>query len=399
MLKKESRPLTTKIDPSEYVAFVHNDRDAALFNSFYADSAVVRVTLQNASDVLPSLKSGARTWIDAEIDGLHHLDDRIPQYKKYVERFRQHRSIVNPDFQNKPDASIVRDFVHSVLDACWAHSPSLISIPQLPMTGDAKRNKINRELAKAAGAWASGKRVSLVLPGIFTNQNQTTKKTSRNPKLSLIKQCVEASDPEVVWIVDCTLMDQDGSSTLGKRFQGLIELHQELLEILPTGTQTIGGPSWGLNIVLWARGLISFPAITLGNRYRYHLPGGRAQHPNVRIALEALKRIVVAKADLYKWLTDALKRIPVGDPANTEFATLLANFSAMLRGDNREQICRVYRKWLDSIATVPAPGRAVTLYQQLSSAYVLGRSLRDLPENGLARRPERTAQQLMLSCL
>jgi hypothetical protein len=97
--------------------------------------------------------------------------------------------------------------------------------------------------------------------------------------------------------------------------------------------------------------------VTLGNRYRYHLPGGRAQKANTRIALDPIKRLVVAKPELADWLKGSLKKIPADDPARIEFVALSEKVSSLWQGDNRDQICRVYRKWLDSIAAAPAAWR------------------------------------------
>jgi hypothetical protein len=398
LLEKESRPVT-KSGSSEFVPFVQTERDCALLKSFHVDAPLVRIPLQSARKLAAVLPPPSTQWIDAELDGLHKLEDRIPQYKEYVKGFTGYDRIASAEFQNSPEPSAVRQFVTAVLDACAVLKPTWITVPQLPMTGDARRNKINRELAKASAAWEVGKRFHFVLPVIFTNQNQTANKTIRNPQVRLIKQCFELAGARVVWVVDSNIVDQDGSRTLEKRFPSLIALHEELAAILPDQTPIIGGPYWGLNVLLWAKGLIKYPGITLGNRYRYHIAGGRAQTPNVRVALDSLKRLIVAKPDLANWFSDALKKTPAGDPANTEFATLTTSLTSMLRGDNRDQICRVYRRWLDTLASVPLPGRSLALYQQLSSAYVLGRSLPELPEDGTARRPERVAQQLMPFCL
>jgi hypothetical protein len=195
-------------------------------------------------------------------------------------------------------------------------------------------------------------------------------------------------------------MDQDGSRTLERtRFPGLISFHEELIASLQGTTFVVGGPYWGLNLVLWSKGLIHYPAVGLGNRYQYHLAGGHLLQGKSRIALDPLKRLVVVNRDLEQWLSGALKKMPPSDPAYIWFAALLARFPVLLRGNNRKQIAATYKKWIDSLASVPSAGRSLTLYQQLSSSYVLGKSLPDLPEKGTARRPERVAQQLMLVCL
>jgi hypothetical protein len=383
-----------------HLVFVFSQRDCELLTEFYADAACVRVPLQNAEKLLSSLPRKSRKWIDAEVDGMKPSLEETP-YRSYIERFKHHSYIVDEQFQSKPISKIVQEFTNSVLDACSGHKPSLISVPQLPMVVGNARNKINRELAKAAAVWATAKNFSgtLILPVIFTHQDQLSKKTTRNPKVALVRQCYVAANAKGVWIVDSSLMDQEGTRTLDNRFKAIIDLHQEINEVLPS-TSIVGGPYWGLNLLLWSKGLIKYPAISLGNRYRYHLPGGHAQQANNRVALSSLKRWVVVKPELRDWLANAQKALPPADPAHLEFADLAKRFSSLLHSSNsRQQICRSYRNWVDSLASVPQAGRALTLYQQLSSAYVLGKGLMDLPEEGPAKRPERIAQQLMLFCL
>jgi hypothetical protein len=384
--------------PTDYLPFVYTERDCELFNLFHRDSSFVRVPLQNAKKLIPHLRPKAKIWIDAEIDGLHHLASEA--FTNYVKDFEHCDKILDPAFQAKPESGIVGKFVDAVLNLCADVSPKLISVPQLPITSDASRNKINKALANAASKWAETRpQITLILPAIFTHPAQYNKKTARNPKVTQIRQCFEAASAKGVWVVDSSLTDQDGAGTLDARLRALVELHQELAACLTRNPSIVAGPYWGLNLVLWARGVVRYPAITLGNRYRYHLPGGHTQKPNIRVALEPIKRLVVAKPELADWLAESLKRIPPSDPARIEFLALSEKFNSLWQGDNRDQICRVYRKWLDSIAAAPMAGRALTLYQQLSSAYVLGRTLGELPEEGPSRRPERVAQQLMLLCL
>jgi len=393
-------PLKAPSAVTDYLPFVYTERDCELLNAFHRDSAFVRVPLQNAKKLVPHLPSKTRVWIDAEVDGLHHLTTATESFTQYAKSFEHCDRIVDPDFQAKPDSGIVEEFINSVLSLSDDLSPKLISVPQLPIASDSSRNKINRELARAASKWAGSRRqVTLILPVILTHASQYAKKTARNPKVAQVRQCFEAANAKGLWVVDASLTDQDGAGTLDVRLPALIELHRELSASLPGNTSVVAGPYWGLNLVLWARGGARYPAVTLGNRYRYHLPGGRVQKPNVRIAFDPIKRLVVAKPELADWLKESLKRVPAGDPASIEFMAISEKIESLWQGDNRDQICRVYRKWLDSIAAAPIAGRALVLYQQLSSSYVLGRTLGDLPEDGPSRRPERVAQQLMLLCL
>jgi hypothetical protein len=398
--KKEGWIVKAFSASTEYLPFVYTDRDCELLNAFYRDSSFVRVPLQSARKLIPQLPPKTKIWVDAEIDGLHQLAKAAEPFTKYIKDFGPSDDIVDPAFQAKPESGVVRRFVNAILDSCAEVNPKLITVPQFPIVSDVSRNKINREMARATSKWAEKRSdITLILPAIFTHQAQIKNKTTRNPKVTQIRQCFEAAGAKGVWVVDATLNDQDGAGTLDTRFRALIELHQELAACLPGDPSIVAGPYWGLNLVLWARGIIRYPAVTLGNRYRYHLPGGRSQKPHLRVALDPIKRLVVAKPELEGWLTESAKNIPLSDPASIEFLALSEKRSTLWHGDNREQICRVYRKWLDSIAVAPTAGRALTLYQQLSSAYVLGRTLKDLPEEGPSRRPERVAQQLMLLCL
>jgi len=387
---------------ADHIPFVNSERDCELLRTTYSDSAIVRVALQSLSKLRRPFSGTSQRWLDAEIDGLHRWPEVTQEYRTYIEGFPGYDRIVDDEFRRKPAPGTVREFVNAVLDACAAANPSWISVPQLPLTNDASRNKINREMAAAAGLWVAdrGFRGTLILPVIITHHEQLGLKTARTPRVGLASQCYDLAAAKGVWVVDSSLMDQDGSRTLERtKFPGLISFHEELASSISGSPLLVGGPYWGMNLVLWSKGLIRYPAIGLGNRYQYHLAGGHFQQGKSRIALECLRRLVVVTRDLQGWLSDSLKKLPADDPAYLEFAGLLSRFSILLQGNNRGQIANIYKKWIDSLASVPAAGRSVTLYQQLSSSYVLGKSLSDLPEKGTARRPERVAKQLMLVCL
>ena len=388
--------------PADHIPFVNSEADCHILHTSYADARIVRLPLLNAERLIARIPTGPRRWIDPELDGLHHWNAAAPQYTKYIKTFARHEQILDEGFQKKPQKPVVREFVNAVLDTCSIIQPAWLTVPQLPVITDVTRNKLNRELAEATREWATTNQFAgmLVLPVIFTHQAQLNLKTARTPKVAITAQCYALSGAKGLWVVDSSLMDQDGSKTLEQtRFPGVISMHEELRQTIPDAV-VIGGPYWGLNLVLWAKGLISHPGIGLGNRYQFHLSGGRLLQGKTRIALDCLKRLVIVDADLQVWLGDAIKTVAPTDPAHFEFTTLLSRFSTLLHANtNRDQIARTYKKWYDSLATVPLPGRALALYQQFSSAYVLGKSLPDLPEKGTARRPERIAQQLMLACL
>jgi hypothetical protein len=203
-------------------------------------------------------------------------------------------------------------------------------------------------------------------------------------------------------VVDSTLNDQDGSGSLERRFQGLIKFHQELAEALPSDAIKIAGPYWGMNLILWARGLVHYPAVSLGRAYRYYVPGLTPTAGVGRVALSPLRRLAIASPGLNGWFSEALTRIIKGEPAYMKFEELSRSLPRIRLAalGSKTQVARFYKWWFDGLASVPVSGRALALFQDLSKAYVLGRSLPALPDaEGTARRPERVAQQLMLNCL
>jgi hypothetical protein len=276
-----------------------------------------------------------------------------------------------------------------------------VTVPQLPVVLGSSRNKINRQLAQASANWRALNRYGrkLIVPIVIRHSSQIRLKADRNKRIELARSCVELSGAAGLWIVDSTLNDQEGASTLEARIGNLLAFHQEILEVLPADTTVIGGPYWALNLVLWCRGLVTHPAIGLGNAFQYQLPGGFPKPAKSRIALPSLKRLAIASIQLRTWLERVVHDMPKDDPSYSEFSSILKQYS-QLSIDGRQQVATFYRQWLSKMEAIPKPGRALAMYQDLSSAYVIGKSLHELPgEEGSARRPERTAKQLMLFCL
>lgn len=397
---------------ADHIPFVFGAEDCRLLKNLYADSAVVRLSLQTYEKTLGNLPTGPSLWVDAGVDGLHSWRPqritksgketrRYEAYDEYIKQFAGYDQVPNNDFQSKPRDDVVKEFVKSVLDACCAFSrkPAWVSVPQLPMVSDTSRNKINRALAQNAAEWKRTRKydVKLILPVIFTHSRQATLKTQRKGELA--RDCYELAGAQGVWVVDSTLNDQDGSGSLERRFQGLIKFHQELAEALPSDAIKIAGPYWGMNLILWARGLVHYPAVGLGGAYRYYVPGLTPTAGVGRVALSPLRRLAIASPGLNGWFGQALTKIIKGDPAYTEFEQLSRTLPRIQLAP-KSQVAKFYKSWFDGLASVPPTGRALALFQDLSKAYVLGRSLPTLPDaEGTARRPERVAQQLMLSCL
>lgn len=391
---------------ADHIPFLNSPTDCEIAAKWYGDSAYVRISLETLSKTAPRLPNGPQRWLDPAIDGLHWPKLTSTAYQDHVSRFESFDRIRDKAFQDKPDKKIVNSFVESVLDYCVSQmaAPDWLTIPQLPIIDGSSRNKINRMLAESTRNWVLKRAFAgrLILPAIFTNQRQLNSKTERNKKLGAFSTCYKAAVANGIWIVDATLNDQDGSRTFEQtRFPSLVSLHSELQQIFPPEVTVIAGPYWGMNTVLWARGLASYSAIGMGNSYQYHIPGNVVLGGKSRIAISPLRRWAIATPDLRKWLNDVLTQLPPGDPSATEFSSLLKEFSRLQQPvEGRRQIAEFYKGWFDKFATLPPPGRAVALYQDLSLAYVLGKALPQLPdEEKTARSAARVAKQLMLNCL
>lgn len=387
---------------ARHIPFVYTATDAMLVRNHYADSELVRLCLETVTDVSqPSVPSAI--WIDGGVDGFCHWPRMSPRWQAHISRFNGWDRIPDPQFQLQPDQKLVNRFVGDVLDACaeLGSRVSWISVPQLPMVVGSERNKINRALAKAADEWATRSRFRgrFVLPVIFTHQDQINSKTARTQKLTLIKQCRDRANAKVLWIVDSSLNDQAGTGTFEKvRFPGVIEFHRELKGAVDGDVGIIAGPYWGLNLVLWSRGLADYVGVGVGVGYQYRSPGGVTQRQGLkRVALPPLRRVALVNPELQRWLHN----LSGADPAIKTLRELERNFSRLeLENVARTQVARFYKSWYDLLEGAALSGRSLALYQDLSAAYVFGKSLPPLSDaEGTARRPERVAQQLMLQCL
>ncbi len=392
---------------TDHIPFVYTEKDCQLAQRLYSDSTILRLSLDSLTRTLSAIPRGPGIWLDPAIDGLHDLSKAVDPWKSFAMQFAEAGAIGDPDFQKKPEKRTVRHFVEAVLNECLNKVPDLkwLSVPQLPLVRGASRNKINRRLAQETREWKQGSRFrgKLILPVVLTHQTLVNLKTLRTPALALVSSCYKDSDADGVWVAESTLSDQDGSRTFEQtRFPGLLNFHEELNELLPKDTITVAGPYWGMNLVLWARNLVNYPAVGVGSAYQYRLPGGVFKPGKTRMAIPPLRRWVVASPQFLNWLKRVLETIPRESDAYSEMAGLARDYNRLMTNQDaaRFQIAGFYKAWFNKIAAVPPPGRALALYQDLSSAYVFGKSLPALPrEEGTGRRPERVAQQLMLSCL
>jgi hypothetical protein len=393
-----------------YIAFGNFKTDWPLVNQFYPQAAGSRVTLQQLKSADPNELPRTKLWLDAEIDCLHHAeifnpaDKGFDKYRTYVDQFPNARKMVDA-----PDGKSVGAFVNAVLDAIMMAAGALenlayISVPQLPYIPGGSRNRINRLLAEHALKWKSSQRKPprMILPVVFAKTwGQTDGKTNRKMKVNLAKTCFEASGADGIWVVDSTLNDHDSSGPLeNQRLPGIIHFHEELNSQLPSEMVTIAGPYWALNLALWARGLVRFPAIGVGRGYQYSVPGRDPQSAaDIRVAVPPLKRLASSTA-LRPWLHDALRRLRRDDPVYNEFVKLGKKLEALTKKSARRQVAEFYKEWLYRLESVPASSRALTLYQDLSAAFVLGSSLQTF-DKGMedVPNPAVIAKQLMVNCL
>jgi hypothetical protein len=276
-------------------------------------------------------------------------------------------------------------------------------MPQLPLVEDVSRNKVNAALAKATYEWKMKAQFKgkLILPLIFTNQKQLSGRTEWRPRVDLALKWYHKGGADGIWVVDSSLSDQMATETFRNRFPALIDLHRYIRSCWPKGTEVVAGPYWGMNLVLWARGLCEYSAIGLGGAYTYYIPGGRLNKGKTRLAIPPLRRWAVVSPELRKWLDESLRILNPKDVAYVELAELKMKYDSLLiRSAARDQVAKFYKNWFTRIEATPTVGRSLALYQDLSSAYVIGKQLPTLPPSGSsARRPERVAEYYMLNCL
>lgn len=398
----------------QYIPFITSPRALQLVKTIYANAAVMRVPL----DMAPRLTAPSefKLWIDPGVDGLDNLEARRPREDKNdskkkistawydgMKGIRGFERISDVAFMEKPVQKVVKEFVVTILDRCLAYKPSLVTVPQLPFVYDASRNKINRALAKATGEWRASREFSgrLILPVIITHQSQTHAKVDRNKKVGQAGRNYHDAHADGVWVVDQSFSDESGSKGLrGARFTSLIQFHQELNDEISSRIR-IAGPYWGLNLVLWARGLIEYPAIGVGSTYHYNLSGNHksGSTPASRVALGPLRRRAIG-SHLRPWLEKTLRKIDSRHPAYADLEAVQKRLTFLADYERaREQVARFYKSWLDVLAATPPSGRSLALFQDLSTAYAIGKSLLDIPDEGPARRPESIAEPLMLNCL
>jgi len=259
---------------------------------------------------------------------MEKMDDR---WRDLMEGRDEWNALSDTASVRKPDRSKVRDFAWSILDECLRYRPRWLTVPQLPVTSDTSRNRVNRMLAEATCRWKedSGFKGELVLPLVFTHGDQLKRKGEWGPKVTLARKCLEDAGASIVWTVDSNLSDQLGWSTLDQRFSALVKFHEGLRRTF-SEERIIAGPYWVMTLVLWVRKLCDHPAISLGSGYRYYVAGGHIRTPKVRIVIPPIRRWVVATPSLKDWLRSALRRFSRSDPVYKELKKLEESFDALI---------------------------------------------------------------------
>lgn len=388
---------------AEHIPFVNTQRDCQILGKYYKDSHIIRVSLESISKIKANLPRNISLWIDPAIDGYdHHLKKHSNPIPTYLRNFAEYQILQSVDFNKKPDSQKVHTFVNSVLNTCSQLKPEWITVPQLPFVDNTSRNKINSSLAKATNQWKikNNFKGKLILPLIFTNQQQLITKTKWRPRLDSAINWYENSNADGAWVVDSSLSDQLGTETFRQRFRALIGIHEYLRTSLREAI-ILSGPYWAMNLVIWAKGLCDYPNVCLGSAYQYHISGASFRRTGkTRVAIPPLKRCAIVSPELRSWLDDALKRLNTKDQAFKELQDLRSNYQVLSGTASREQIARFYKIWFDKMDQTPPAGRSLALYQEFSSAYVLGKQLPMLPASGnSARKPEKVAELYMLNCL
>jgi len=408
---------------ADYIPFVNSSSGCSILDKHYQDAHIVRVSLDKIKRIQADIPSRIPLWLDPAVDAYHHLRTgtwpsdkaRWNEWQKGTRKNweRCFKPIAHHEvlLQEKPWVKQHRDkvdhFVAALLKNCLGFRPKWITAPQLPLSKGVGRT--NNCLVQATGRWKenSAANVKLVLPVIISDSNVLNTKSSRDKVATETGKRLRKARAEVLWVVDTSLADHHRNAQFPKRYRNLIEFHSLLNEYLPTGTTTVGGPYWGINLVLWARKLCTFPAVSLGTTYTYHYSCGQPRPGNIRLAIPPIRRWVIQKNELKDWLEKAMGRLSPSDPAYRELSELRNNIVAFRdRRGAVTQVAKFYNEWLRRIQGVAPEGRSLALYQDLSSAYVIGRQLPPLPKEVLStsapmeiREAGKVAEQLMLYCL
>jgi hypothetical protein len=360
------------------IPFVTGTTSARLFEDDYQDSDFVRISLLSSREGIRRLeKLKTPLWVDGAVDGLHYVqsgkivlssDQGLGPWKKLMRSCDGRDVLVALQSLKKPPKQKLEEFVNKILDKSQELEPSWLSVPQLPIVNGSERNRFNIELAKAAAKWKIARKFKgiFVLPVIFTHQEQLKRKTEWKKTLVQARRTFDASDSKVIWIVDSSVGAYTASRTLDRRFGSLIDIQEYVTSEFPKNTIRVCGPYWGMNLLLWTRGLCDYAATGLGASFQYMIPGfppfptstGRS-----RIALSPLRRTAVVSSELHAWIKKTLRQIDAGSQPHNALQFLATNWQGM--ADEfvaRQHVAKFYRHWYDLLAKSDKKGRAVALY-------------------------------------
>ena len=404
---------------SEYIAVVNGNRDAKMVSKHYSAAAGVRLPLERASKLIPSLPKGINLWIDGGIDALHRTTSMSPSYVNHIKGFDQGQALLQDGLAGNCSKTTVSRFVKSILGSCASLEPKWISIPQIPFdtAKPAGRKKLNKRFIETTSEWQTNNPRSekYMLPVILYQADAANAKMKwRNDIIKYIEWARNNCHVDGIWVVNSALDDERGSQpNQALRFPGIIALHEELRDTIPKNIRIVAGPYWAMNLVLWARRLVDNPVIGIATGFQYYIPGGETRAPADRVVISPLLRRVKVTDDLRAWLQKSDKTLAsVATPASTiggmgsSFAHAASDFGTLsrqigrLRGEvAHEYVAAFYRAWLERIEKIAPPMRALSLRQEFSEANVVGAILNDLPKGNQARQAGKLALQFMLSCL
>jgi len=342
-------------------------------------------------------------WIDTDLDAYPRFFEKSQWAEWASEALPGHEALSAGEELSRSTAT---KLVERLCDSALGFDPKWITVPQLPQAPNRSATVTNKLLAKAFGNWADrqGFDGTAILPIVFTHHSQIEKKGGWGPRIKQACTRYRQAKANGVWIVDSTMDDLAGTRAFEtQRFPQLIAIHEHVRRTFPDLSVHVGGPYWGLSLVLWGRGIISHPAVNLSGAVGHKKPGAYYPKGVPRIALPPLRKLVILdRANLTTWLRDANRTLGDGHPATESFSELLTDIEEGVLTDEaaRVRVVEFYEAWIREIAAHPPEARAVALYHDFSKAFVVGKSLDCVPsQRGRSQIPFLPAQQLMLHCI
>ena len=293
----------------DHILFLNSKSDFNITKKIYDTESVARIRMHERSDFLNQVRVHfSKIWLDPSYDCLPEGQEN----EKWFSMFKKHlhfEEILESGFSSQENSD---DHLFSIMNGCLDMKPDFISIPQLPYLKEVKNNKVNKQLAISFQKWKKSKsyRGKSILPVVFINQNALNSGAERTKSFKNIKKFYEFAEADGIWLADSSLQDQLGTRKFETvRFPALINIHQRIQDEINPSFH-IAGPYWGLNILLWARGIISNPAFAIGAGYQhFRIRGGHINPPTQRLAIEPLRRWVRASTDIKNWLARSGKKL------------------------------------------------------------------------------------------